>query len=163
MKIPASALGALALACAAPGALAQAVYKLQLADGRTAYADKVLPGSKVQREFTDHSSEISIIAPPASVASKAPARRGSQRVSAQLAGRDELWRQRDLAQGELDAALGAKANGAEPLPGERTANAGGGSRLNEAYWARQDALDRRVEGAQRNLERAQQRLREAGG
>jgi hypothetical protein len=44
--------------------------------------------------------------------------------------------------------------GREPLPGERTGLAGGGSRLNETYWARQRQLEASVADAQTRLDRA---------
>ena len=66
----------------------------------------------------------------------------------------ERLRRRDYA--EYQAAL---AKGEEPLPGERTGTAGGSSRLNEAYWQRQQKLKDDVERARVGLEkaRAQQR------
>jgi hypothetical protein len=51
------------------------------------------------------------------------------------------------AQANLDA-------GQEPLPGERTGLARGGSRLNEAYWERQESLRKAVTEAQERLDRA---------
>lgn len=58
----------------------------------------------------------------------------------------------------LEAAQRRQLAGEEPLPGERTGNVGGRSRLNEAYFARQDALKQAVEQAEARLERAQARL-----
>lgn len=51
------------------------------------------------------------------------------------------------------------AEGEEPLPGERTgiAGSGGRSRLNEAYFKRQDALKKAVEAAEKRLEQAHAR------
>ena len=142
-------------------ALGQTIYKLQSADGRTVYSDKVLPKTKVRKELTDKESELSVIAPPASVAGHG-AQVAENQVATQLTKRDELWRERNRAQADLDAARRAKAQGEEPLPGERIGTASGRSRLNDGYWARQDSLDRGIEGAQRRLERAEQRLRGAG-
>ncbi len=62
---------------------------------------------------------------------------------------------------EVEAATQALAQararldtGKEPLPGERTGTAGGGSRLNEAYWARQAANEQAVAQAQARLDAA---------
>ena len=150
---------ALALVFASSGtfALGQTIYKLQQADGRTVYSDKVLPKTRVQKEITDRQSELSVVAPPA------PSQVAENQATAQLAKRDQLWRERESAQSDLDAARRAKAQGEEPLPGERIGTASRHSRLNNAYWARQDSLDRGIEAAQRRLERAEQGLRAAGG
>lgn len=153
---------AVLLLSAGTAASGQTIYKLQQADGRTVYSDKVLPRTQVKKEFTDKESELSIIAPPLSVSGR-NAQVAESQITGQLSRRDQLWRERNLAQANLDAARRAKADGEEPQPGERTANAAGGSRLNEAYWARQDLLERAIESAQRRVERAEENLRAAGG
>ena len=53
------------------------------------------------------------------------------------------------AQQALKAAEQARDAGKEPLPGERTGTAGGGSRLNDAYYERQRKLEQDVEKARR--------------
>jgi hypothetical protein len=59
------------------------------------------------------------------------------------------------AQQALEEARRRQLAGEEPLPGERTGNVGGKSRLNEAYFARQDQLKQAVQQAEQRLERAQ--------
>lgn len=54
----------------------------------------------------------------------------------------------------LEDAKKKQADGMEPLPGERTGNVDGKSRLNDAYWARQEALAKGVAYAEGNLKRA---------
>lgn len=151
----------LTLASSGTVASGQTIYKLQQADGSTVYSDKVLPRTKVQKEIKDSESELSIVAPPASVAGR-NAQAAENLITGRLARQDELWRERNAAQANLDLARQSKANGEEPLPGERTGNASGGSRLNEGYWARQDLLERAIDSAQRRLQRAEQNLRAAG-
>jgi hypothetical protein len=58
------------------------------------------------------------------------------------------------AERHLAAAKASLDAGEVPLPGERTGLAGGGSRLNEAYWDRQAQLKRAVADAQAQLDRA---------
>jgi len=58
------------------------------------------------------------------------------------------------AERSLAAAKASLEAGQEPLPGERTGLAGGGSRLNEAYWDRQAQLKRVVAEVQGRLDRA---------
>ncbi len=135
------------------------IYKLQQAEGRTVYSDKKLPNTKVQKELKESDSELSTVAP---LASGKQSQETDNRFNAQIAQRDELWRERNLAQADLDLARRAKANGEEPMPGERTGNAAGRSRLNDTYWSRQDLLQRAIDSAQRRLERAEQNLRAAG-
>jgi len=50
--------------------------------------------------------------------------------------------------------------GVEPLPGERSGNVRGGSRLAPSYFERQQALDGEVSAAQRRLEDAYARRNE---
>ncbi len=54
----------------------------------------------------------------------------------------------------LAAAQATLEAGREPLPGERTGLAGGGSRLNATYWDRQRQLELAVADAQTRLDRA---------
>jgi hypothetical protein len=57
----------------------------------------------------------------------------------------------------LEDAKRKQEDGVEPLPGERTGNVDGKTRLNESYWARQRALEKAVSYAERNLQRARDR------
>ena len=59
------------------------------------------------------------------------------------------------ARAQLAAAERQLRNGKEPLPGERTGNVGGGSRLNESYWARQQANEAAVAGARQAVRDAE--------
>jgi hypothetical protein len=54
----------------------------------------------------------------------------------------------------LRAAKAAQVAGKEPLPGERRGNVNGSSRLTEAYWERQNALNADVAKARKRLNRA---------
>jgi hypothetical protein len=58
------------------------------------------------------------------------------------------------AQHNLAAAQAILEAGREPLPGERTGLARGGSRLNESYWGRQRQLETAVADAQTRLDQA---------
>ena len=139
-------------------ACAQTIYKYQSNDGRTVYSDKVPHGVKVQKELSAD-SELSVVAPPVAMAETGKA---NDRIATQLSRHDELWRERNDALARLQAARTAKTNGEEPQPGERTGTARGASRLNDAYWARQDRLQRAIDVAQRDVDRAERNLREAG-
>jgi hypothetical protein len=58
---------------------------------------------------------------------------------------------------QLQEAMAALEKGKEPLPGERLGNVGGGSRLTEAYFARQKGLEEAVEAARKQLNDLQTR------
>ena len=58
------------------------------------------------------------------------------------------------AEHRLAAAKASLEAGREPLPGERTGLAHGGSRLNQLYWDRQRQLESVVADAQTRLDRA---------
>jgi hypothetical protein len=139
---------------------AQTIYKQQLPDGRIVYSDKVQPRAKVQRELTDPNSELTVVPP---VVTGLESQQADARVSGRLTQLDGLYRERNLAQADLDTAHQAKADGEEPMPGERAGTVSGRSRLNEAYWLRQDALARNLDRAQLRLERAEHALRQGGG
>lgn len=139
-------------------AAAQTIYKYQSSDGRTVYSDKLPRGVKAQKELTPD-SELSVVAPPVAMADTGKA---NERITQQLSRRDDLWAERNQALARLQTARTAKADGEEPQAGERSGKVGGGSRLNDAYWARQGRLQREIDLAQRDLERAERNLREAG-
>lgn len=137
------------VALAAAPAAAQTTYKSTMPDGKVIYGDKPIPGaSKVQ--------EISVAAPllgtpaPSAPAGQQPSDRrhakpaGQQRDAAQPnEGAERGTRAQKIAEAEeaLRRAEEAKRNGEEPLPGERSGVAGGGSRLNEDYFERQKKLE----------------------
>jgi hypothetical protein len=141
-----------ALAAAFPAA-AQTVYRYVTPEGRVIFSDTPVPGARLDRT----------IAPPAPVSPPAPAPVESREpAAADKAAPDRLARLR-AADAEVNAATQALsqaqaqlAGGKEPLPGERTGTAGGGSRLNEAYWARQADNEQAVAKAQARLDRAVQ-------
>jgi hypothetical protein len=139
-------------------ASAQTIYKYQSNDGRTVYTDKLPHGAKAQKELTPDSA-LSVVAPPMAIAETG---KTNERIAGQLSRRDQLWQERNMALARLQAARSAKADGEEPQAGERTGKAAGGSRLNDAYWARQGRLQREIDLAQRDLDRAERGLREAG-
>jgi hypothetical protein len=65
--------------------------------------------------------------------------------------REDPQEARAKAEEALREAEQALANGKEPLPGERTGNVGGTSRLNEKYWDRQRSLEEAVAEARERL------------
>jgi hypothetical protein len=127
---------------------AQTVYKSTLPDGRVVYGDKPDPAAAKVEETTPDTSKHGIGggAPREAQALKdlEKARLGREGEEAKL---------QTLQKTLLDAEA-AQAAGKEPLPGERIGTAGGASRLDDSYWARQRALEQAVEKARRELEAA---------
>lgn len=142
-----AAVVTLAVSCAASPALAQFTYKSTMPDGRVIYGDAPVPGAK-KVEKTKHDTSDKGVRPP--VAREAQV---LKQLEAARAARDRPDRKQQ-AEEALRKAEAALAAGKEPLPGERIGTAGGGSRLTEAYFARQKRLEATVEAARRELEAA---------
>lgn len=134
-------------------ASAQTLYKSTMPDGRIVYGDREEPGAvKVETSKPDTSKtgvQINSPGEKGAVEETARARRSTE-VSA-----DRLRQ----AEERVRTAEAALANGKEPLPGERSGTAGGSSRLNDSYWARQKQLREDLVKARDELNR----LRSAQG
>jgi uncharacterized protein DUF4124 len=126
---------------------AQVLYKSTMPDGKVIYGDKPVSGAvKVEEQKPDTSK--------AGIQTTQPGDKGALRkIEQDRVKRERADDQLHAAEKLLRDAEEALAKGEEPLPGERTGTAGGGSRLNEAYWARQEKLKKDVELARLNLER----------
>lgn len=140
----------LALA-AASAVYAQKIGRYVFPDGRVVYSDQPVPGAKLVNE---------VAPPPPPTASPPPPREGKVAAPGADPGAARVQRL-DAADAEVRAATEALERartqlqaGTEPFPGERTGTAGGGSRLNEAYDARQAANQRAVADAEARLQRA---------
>jgi len=140
----------LALA-AATAVEAQKIGRYVFPDGRVVYSDQPVPGAKLVNE---------VAPPPPPSASPPPIREGKPAAPGPDPGAAHAQRL-NQADAEVRAATEALERaraqlqaGAEPLPGERTGTKGGGSRLNEAYDARQNANQRAVADAEARLQRA---------
>jgi hypothetical protein len=139
-------------------------YRQVLPDGSILYSDKPVKGAKIAE--TIEVEPPSKHAPLAVDADRKPAARPrphpvpvrkvakvpppDRRMTA-----DEAQSEVVRAEMQLEDAKRRQQAGAEPQPGERTGNAGGGSRLNEYYWQRQKELAQDVERAREELRRAE--------
>ena len=147
------------LAAAAGLAQAQQVFKYVMPNGQIVYSDKPVPGGRLVDE---------IAPPPPAGAAPPPTPRQEQLQEQRNAVRERLSdrdREFQRAQANLQDARNRLAQaertlvaGKEPLPGERTGNVGGGSRLNEMYWQRQAANEASVEQARAQLRQAEAEL-----
>ena len=144
-------LAALALGVAAAPALAQKMQKYITPDGKTVYSDHPIPGARLVGEVAPPPP----VDPSAAAAARTRAQQASEAADAAAAKRAEgggTQQQQDAAD-TLAKAKERLEKGKEPLPGERTGTAGGGSRLNEQYWARQRANEQSVKDAEAALQK----------
>lgn len=79
--------------------------------------------------------------------------------------RERAWAEVIAARKALDEAKHKREEGIEPLPGERLGTVGpsgkkGFTRLGDAYFERQEALEKEVRAAEERLERAYRRWNE---
>ncbi len=146
-----------ALSSTAAPALAQTLYKYERPDGTVVYSDAPVKGARLVDTLP------AVPVPPEPAASPAPEPRpaAEPRAAAEPPAPQTRTQKLDAADAEvraaqqaLDDARARLEQAAEPRPGERTMTAGGTSRLNEGYFARQQAL-------QDEIERANARLQEA--
>jgi hypothetical protein len=153
-----AAVAVAAMVVLAAPAEAQRAFKYVFPDGRVVYSDKPVPGAKLEGEVQAPPPPAFQTVPPSAVKPAAPgaAKDGSREETA--AARQKRFADADAevraATSALEQARAQLETGKEPLPGERTGTAGGGSRLNEAYEARQQANERAVAEAQERLQRA---------
>jgi len=131
----ASSLCALALLCAAHGALAQTIYKQVDLAGKVTFTDRPdinLPALAMRSAAHAMAPALEAPTPPARVGLMSS--RSSASIDANEAGRR-------LAQAQLQ-----RTTGADLLPGDR--HGSGEGVPNQRYWQRQDRLRVQVEQAQ---------------
>jgi hypothetical protein len=131
----------------ATAASAQPVYKSTMPDGKVVYSEKPQSGA----------TRIDKIEPPPAKTGvtgltpeeRARAEREAQQRAVNAAAAAKGEKGAEDARRALQQAEAARDAGKEPLPDERVGIAGGGSRLNEAYFARQKALEDAVIAARK--------------
>lgn len=138
------------LVFAASGALAQPVFKSTMPDGKIIYGEKPVPGAAKVDTIEPPPAKTGVstaVTPEEKARAESAARQRAQMASADAAKQSRL----DAARKAVKDAELAIANGKEPQPGERQGLAGGGSRLTEAYFARQKSLENALATARKNL------------
>jgi hypothetical protein len=147
------------LAALAAPADAQSIFKYVRPDGSVVYSDRPVPGARLDEE-------LERAAPPDPAAAAAARAKQQERANALNERLVERSRSLDQAQSDLrewsrrlDEAKVRLEAGREPLPGERTGVVfQGKSRLNEAYWARQDENEAAVAEAEARVAQARATL-----
>jgi hypothetical protein len=135
----------IAIALLAQSAAAQTVYKSTMPDGSVVFSDQPVAGAtKVESSRPDTSDTgVQVLAPGA-----------EEELQQMQEAREESQSKADDGREAKEAVRKAEealANGKEPLPGERIGTAGGSSRLNDAYFARQKKLQQNVDSARRRV------------
>jgi hypothetical protein len=166
MKMPALPnAAALVLACCASLAFAQnmvasapsgkgatTIYRQTMPDGEIVYSDKPMKGGKIDRiiKVEPPIRGNTWTTAPSSGSSTPRIESSSERKKTEAEADSDVIRAEML----LEDAKKRRQSGVEPLPGERTGNASGGSRLNQAYRDRQQALTQNVDAAEAALQKA---------
>ena len=144
-----------AVAALAGAAHAQQVFKYVMPNGQVVYSDKPVPGGRLMDELAPPPPPAQGMNAPAPAA---PSAGQGQAVRERLADRESQFQQAQAnlndARANLVAAERQLANGKEPLPGERTGIVGGGTRLNDNYWARQRDNEAAVANARQAVQDA---------
>lgn len=148
--------------CAAHAHDSATVYRQRTADGRVLYSDTLKRGARLEEKIAvlppRRGNLWSTEPPDRRAAPPRMERTPIDRLSSIPApGRMKSPNDAEAdvirAQMLLEDAIRRQRIGVEPLPGERTGNVGGGSRLNESYADRQRALAEQVAQAEDFLRR----------
>lgn len=161
-------LGLLAalLALAATPVQAQ-LYRYVGPDGRTVFADSVPPDARQVERIAPEDT----VSPTQAAAQrrrveqeqaqeKAEEQAELERSAQRRAQFDAAYDALQAAKADLEAARQRLQDGAEPLPGERIGNRGGGTRLRESYFQRQAQLKADAQEAERRVEALQAQTRD---
>lgn len=126
---------------------AQTVYKSTMPDGRVIFGDRPEAGAAKVDSSTPNTSKtgVQVLQPGA--------KREVEKMQATRQRSEASVDKRRQAEEAVRKAEAAVANGKEPLPGERIGTAGGASRLNDSYWARQKKLQQDLVTARDDLNR----------
>jgi hypothetical protein len=127
-------------------------YRSTMPDGSTVLGDKPVPGAKSVKKIPLPSSDRNSSTPPVSSDAGASGTEGGTTST------DDAIQAADTAVAEakqrLDAAKAALAAAQEPLPGERTGNTNGFTRLNDDYFNRVKSYEDAVKSAQQQYDEA---------
>jgi hypothetical protein len=159
MKTISIRLLAAGLLVTAGPALADTIYKYERRDGAVVYSDAPVKGARLLQRFDVAQAPAPPPQPDRAAAAGTP---GSAAPAADRTSRlDAADAEVRAATQALEDAKARMEQGAEPLPGERTATAFGTTRLNDGYFARQQALQLELDRANARLEEAYRRRNDA--
>lgn len=139
------------------------IYREVMPDGRIVYTDKAIKEGKIDQTITVEPPTSGNLwtTQPGTRPYLPPKVEHTQIIKAPSLSVEEKKKIADQVESSviraemlLEDAKRKQEDGIEPLPGERTGNVDGKTRLNDSYWARQRALQKGVEYAEKNLQRA---------
>jgi len=135
--------------------LAQTVYKSTMRDGKVVYGESPAPGAvKVETmKPPPRNAGVRPLTSDEAARLQTQTQEAQEKKAAAVGTGSQDYGEAQKALRDAESALEA---GREPLPGERIGTAGGKSRLNEDYFARQRQLEQAVEEARARLEALKQ-------
>lgn len=131
------------------GVSAQGVYKSTMPDGKVVYGEAPAPGATRVDKLEPPPAKTGVTSITPEERARAEKLSKARAANASAAAQSEI--RVDELRKQLQQAETARDTGKEPLPSERQGTVGGGSRLTEAYFARQKALDDSVAAARKRL------------
>jgi hypothetical protein len=146
-----------------PSSSPTTIYRQVMPDGRIVYSDKAVKDAKIDHTITVEPPVTGNLwtTQPGPRPNIPPKVERTQIVKAPSLSPEEKKKIADQAESNviraemlLEDAKRKQEDGVAPLPGERSGNENGTSRLNDAYMARQQELANAVHYAEANLERA---------
>jgi hypothetical protein len=133
-------------------AAAQNAYRYVTPEGRVIYSDMPVPGARLDGTIA---APAPVSPAPAGGPTLSPSQEALLKSADQRVRRlNELTTEIQSLERDLQAANARLEAGREPLEGERIGTYAGRSRLNDAYWARQDYNQLAVADLQARLNRA---------
>jgi len=128
------------------------IYKSTMPDGKVIYGPEPAPGAKKVEKITPRTENTGV-----QISTPEQKREVQQRQSQQAGQAGERKAELERLQRELQDAEAAREAGREPQEGETIGKAGGGTRLTDAYFERQKALEAAVQDARKRFQEAQGR------
>ena len=126
-------------------------------DGTVVYAEKPVAGASRVDKIDPPPAKTGVTGLTPEEKARAEQLAKQRAAAAAVSAQDQ--KSLEDARKQLQQAEAARDAGKEPLPTERAGIAGGGSRLTEAYFARQKSLEEAVNAARKRLAEAQQAIR----
>lgn len=145
------------------GKPAMKAYRQILPDGRVVYSDKPVKGARIDETIEvdppiNGNTWSTVPGTPPRIPPQTKPTPVNRVATIPQPGKKKTLDDADAdvtrAEMLLEEARKRQESGVEPLPGERTGNANGTSRLNEAYKARQQSLAKAVDDAQTALKKS---------
>jgi hypothetical protein len=155
LMTPARILAALIAAVVLAPAGAQTIYKYVSPSGQVTYSETPVPGAHLAEELAPAPDVNPATLDAARTRQAARDKAMNDAVDQRIASLNQAWNELNVWRARLQQAEAQLKAGREPLPGERTGVVyQGKSRLNQAYWARQQKNEAAVAEAEAHVQHA---------